>query len=129
MNLAALEATKRSILDDPDFNMGTWDHCVAGHICKSAGYDVVTHPSPIFIGLHTTYVAANGQRLSVTETAYSIVGCPPGMLNHLFYYGFFNNRDKQMAIDKINRFIDDHAFLADRIEEPVEEEEDEPVLV
>lgn len=37
MNVELLEKAKQSILGDPLFDMGNWDHCICGHVAKVSG--------------------------------------------------------------------------------------------
>ena len=36
-----LERAKQSIANDPEFTMAEYEHCLANHLCRAAGHEVV----------------------------------------------------------------------------------------
>lgn len=77
INLNLLEAARQSVVEDPDFDMATWDHCVAGHICKVGGLSVESqrgvHPV-LNIPCRSYSVMVNGVSRSVSEMACELAG-------------------------------------------------------
>lgn len=97
MNIKLLEATKQSIAADPDFNLASWDHCIAGHICRAAG--VLINDGWVAGEENATHVATEAKRLAG-------VGGIPG----IFYRGDHSEewRNKQVAYDRIDAIIAEH---------------------
>ena len=98
MNVAILEAAKQSLLADPDFDMGTWDHCIAGHICKVSG---LTIGRTVF-GSH---VVVNNEARRISQVATEYVGVPAGSLDFLFGCPVEARHDKEHAIGRIDWVI------------------------
>lgn len=116
MNVSLLKAARESALNDPDFDMSTWDHCIAGHICKVSGLEVVSQPvdHPILgVPCRSYAVMVDGQPMGVSATAHKLVGLDHGgglgNLSGLFSFPLTGSKDKAIALHKLDKFIMDHA--------------------
>lgn len=114
MNVSLLKAARESALNDPDFDMSTWDHCIAGHICKVSGLEVVSQRTghPILgVPCRSYAVMVDGQPMGVSATAHKLVGLDPGLvdLSGLFSFPLTRSKDKAIALHKLDKFIMDHA--------------------
>lgn len=117
MNVSLLKAARESALNDPDFDMSTWDHCIAGHICKVSGLEVVTKlaTDPVLgVTCRSYAVMVDGQPMGVSATAHKLVGLDHGLgglgnLSGLFSFPLTRNKDKEIALNRLDKFIMDHA--------------------
>lgn len=101
LNTKLLLAARQGILDDPDFDMATWDHCLAGHICKAAGVPVLKTGAPYAFYGYAAIV--NHEAVSVSTTAAELVGDP----NIVFLFGYRPSapKDKDHVVNRLDRYI------------------------
>lgn len=125
MNIAALEKAKQTIAVDPEFNLGTYDHCIARHLCDNDPDTVVIGPFYAFMDNVPTFRAytSDGDNKSIASRAYEILGGQSCKGQSSVYdyelSGLFNGGgpDPKVAIERIDRFIAQHRPVEQEVEE------------